>query len=115
MTDDSQSRCAVASDVARILVNAPPVAQAGGDRSGFVGGAHDQLLFDGSGSMDADGHPLSYVWDLGDGVVLAGDKVRHGYARAGTYPVRLTVSDGSGLGCGQASQEIEVSVTNPRQ
>ena len=112
VTDDSQSRCAVASDVARILVNAPPVAQAGGDRSGFVGGAHDQLLFDGSGSTDADGHPLSYVWDLGDGVVLAGDKVRHGYARAGTYPVRLTVSDGSGLACGQASQEIEVSVTN---
>ena len=43
---------------------------------------------------------------------LAGDKVRHAYAKAGAYQVRLTVSDGSGLACGQASQEIEVSVTN---
>ena len=81
-----------------------------GDREGFVGGAHDQLLFDASASAGADGHPLSYLWDLGDGVVLAGDKVRHSYAKPGTYPVRLTVSDGSGLACGQASEVVEVSV-----
>ena len=110
VTDDSQSSCAADTAVARVLVNAPPLAQAGGDRTGFVGGAHDQLLFDGSGSQDADGHPLSYVWDLGDGVVLAGDKVRHSYAKSGTYPVKLTVSDGTGLACGQASQQVEVSV-----
>lgn len=110
VTDDSGSRCATATAMARVAVNAPPVAVAGGDREGFVGGAHDQLLFDGSGSQDADGHPLSYVWDLGDGVVLAGDKVRHSYAKAGTYPVRLTVSDGSGLACGRAAQQVEVSI-----
>jgi large repetitive protein len=42
--------------------------------------------------------------------VLAGDKVRHSYAKAGTYPVKLTVSDGTGLACGQVTQEVEVSV-----
>ena len=96
--------------MARILVNARPVIHLGGDREGFVGGAHDQLLFDGSASRDADGHPLSFLWDLGDGILLAGDKVRHGYAKPGLYPVRLTVSDGSGLACGEISDTVEVAV-----
>ena len=110
VTDGSGSLCASDVDVAHVRVNAPPVVQVDGDREGFVGGAHDQLLFDASASAGADGHPLSYLWDLGDGVVLAGDKVRHSYAKPGTYPVRLTVSDGSGLACGQASEVVEVSV-----
>ncbi|WP_119462357.1 PKD domain-containing protein [Rhodospirillaceae bacterium SYSU D60014] len=109
VTDDSGSSCAADTDVARIIVNTPPVAQAGHDREGFVGGAHDELMFDASGSQDADGHPLSFLWDLGDGVVLAGDKVRHSYAEPGTYPVRLTVSDGSGLSCGKSSDTVEVN------
>ena len=88
----------------------PPVARAGGDREGFVGGAHDQLLFDAAGSEAADGQPLSYSWDMGDGSTLAGEKVRHGYAKPGLYPVRLTVSDGSGLACGSASDAVHVSV-----
>jgi PKD repeat protein len=106
----SGSGCAAATDEARVVVNAPPVAKVNGDREGFVGGAHDQLLFDASASEDADGHPLSFRWDLGDGVVLAGDRVRHGYAQPGTYPVRLTVSDGSGLACGQITDTVEVAV-----
>lgn len=114
VTDDSGTSCATDTATARITVNTPPRAVAGGDREGFVGGAHDGLLFDGSASRDADGNPLSFLWDLGDGVVLAGDKVRHGYARAGRYPVRLTVSDGSGLDCGQVSETVEVAV-RPRK
>jgi PKD repeat protein len=108
--DGSGSRCAVAVDVVRVAVNAPPVARVGGDREGYAGGAHDQLLFDASASEDADGHPLSFTWDLGDGIVLAGDKVRHAFAKPGLYPVRLTVSDGSGLACGQISDTVEVAV-----
>ena len=78
VTDDSGARCGTASDVARVWVNAPPVAVAGGDRDGFVGGAYDQ-----SCSMrratDADGEPLSFLWDLGDGVTRSGAKVQHAY------------------------------------
>jgi PKD repeat protein len=114
VSDDSGSNCSTHTDVAQVTVNAPPLAAVDGDEEGFAGGAHDELLFDASTSTDADGQPLSFVWDLGDGIVLAGDKVRHSYAKAGTYPVRLTVSDGSGLACGEGSQAVQVTV-KPRE
>jgi PKD repeat protein len=59
---------------------------------------------------DADGEPLSFLWDLGDGVTRAGEKVLHAYTEPGEYAVRLGVADGTGLSCGQASDEIKVSV-----
>jgi PKD repeat protein len=110
VTDDSGSACAAASDVVRVVVNGPPVAEAGGDQKGFVGGAHDQLLFDASSSRDDDGQPLSFLWDFGDGVTVAGEKVLHAYDEPGVYPVRLSVSDGSGLACGQAADGATVAV-----
>jgi PKD repeat protein len=110
VTDDSGARCATSVDVATVHVNAPPQAVAGGDRGGFVGGAHDQLLFDASLSTDADGEPLSYEWDLGDGITRTGEKVLHSYGEEGAYAVRLAVSDGTGLACGRSSDEVKVDV-----
>jgi PKD repeat protein len=110
VTDDSGARCATSVDVATVHVNAPPQAVAGGDRGGFVGGAHDELLFDASLSTDADGEPLSYEWDLGDGITRTGEKVLHSYGEEGEYAVRLAVSDGTGLACGRSSDEVKVDV-----
>jgi large repetitive protein len=110
VTDDSGTRCGTSVDVARVRVNAPPLAVVGGDRNGFVGGAHDDLLFDASASTDADGGPLSFVWDLGDGVTRTGEKVLHNYDKAGDYVVRLAVSDGTGLACGQSSDGTTIAV-----
>ena len=110
VTDDSGARCATSVDVARVHVNAPPQAVAGGDRGGFVGGAHDSLLFDASQSANPDGKPLSYVWDLGDGITRTGEKVLHSYGEEGEYVVRLAVSDGTGLACGQSLDEVKVDV-----
>ena len=89
----------------------PPAAIA----QGFVGGAYDQLLFDASASTDADGQPLSYLWDLGDGVTRTGEKVLHAYAEPGEYSVRLGVADGTGLACGQTWDEIKVDVRSRDQ
>ena len=110
VTDDSGSACAVAYDVASTRVNAAPLAAAGADREGFAGGAHDQILFDASGSSDADGEILSYLWDFGEGITLSGEKVLHAFAAPGVYTVRLMASDGSGLPCGQAIDELTVTI-----
>jgi PKD repeat protein len=115
VADDSGSSCASATDLAEVHVDAPPVAVAGPDRQAFVGGAYDQLLFDASASSDADGQPLSYAWDLGDGVTRTGEKVLHAYAKPGEYTARLTVADGTELPCGQSSAEIKVDARSRDQ
>ncbi len=108
--DDSNSSCAEAEAVSRIHVNAPPQVSLGGDREAFAGGAHDQLLFDASGSADPDGAGLEYTWDLGDGTSRSGEKLRHAYDKPGVYKVKLTVRDGTGLSCGQTVGGMTVTV-----
>jgi PKD repeat protein len=54
------------------------------------------VAFDGMGSSDRDGTIASYAWDFGDGVTGAGAKPTHAYQSAGSYTVRLTVTDSSG-------------------
>ena len=51
---------------------------------------------DGSGSTDADGTVASYAWDFGDGSSSSGTTATHAYAAAGTYQVKLTVTDNAG-------------------
>ncbi|UEM25191.1 PKD domain-containing protein (plasmid) [Skermanella mucosa] len=110
VTDDSGSPCAVAEDVARVHVNAAPVVEAGTDREAFAGGAHDDVLFDASASVDPDGSALDYVWDLGDGTTRTGEKLRHAFARPGLYKVRVAVRDRSGLACGVTEGGLTVNV-----
>ena len=54
-----------------------------------------------SGSTDTDATPIaSYTFDFGDGSVLgpqAGATATHVYTRAGSYTVKVTVTDSSGL------------------
>lgn len=63
------------------------------------GSAPLDVSFDASTSRDPEGAVRSYVWAFGDGKVTQNPTatVRHTYATAGTYTVRLTViaSDGS--------------------
>ena len=78
-----------------ITTSEPPTANAGLD----VAGTEDQsVTFDGSGSNDPEGDPLTYVWDFGDGnnIETSNPVVSHTYAHGGSFPVNLTVLDGSG-------------------
>lgn len=123
---DSQGN--TASDVVSVRVsqrNAPPVAQAGGDRSALVG---ETVVLDGSRSTDANpGDVLTYTWQLissptspqastaklSPGANAAGT-LANGRAVAitpdlpGTYVVGLVVRDGTD------SSEMSVATINVR-
>jgi DNA/RNA endonuclease G, NUC1 len=74
----------------------PPVAATDGPYSGYL--PHESISMSGAASSDADaGQTLSYVWDFGDGSTASGVSVSHPYAAAGTYNVRLIVTDPLGL------------------
>jgi PKD repeat protein len=53
------------------------------------------VSFDGSTSTDPGGTISGYSWDFGDGSTGTGKTTSHAYSTAGTYTVKLTVSDGS--------------------
>ena len=55
------------------------------------------VSFNGSGSSDPDGNPLTFRWDFKDGSAVAtSPNPSHVFTTAGTYMVQLTVDDGKG-------------------
>jgi MYXO-CTERM domain-containing protein len=108
VTDDDG---ATDSDVTTATVSRPdnvsPTADAGGPYSANLG---DTVVFDGSGSSDADGTITLYEWDLGDGGTMTGMGGSHVYAAAGTYVVILTVTDNGGA---TSVDVTSVTITSP--
>ena len=92
--------------------NQPPVAVATANpTSGDIGMT---VSFDGSGSSDPNGDPLTYAWDLdGDGGFddSTAAKPTWTYNAAGSYRVSLRVSDGRG---GTATDAITIGVGRPK-
>lgn len=87
--------------------NVSPVAIAGPDVTADIG---VPATFDGSASYDSDGSIVSYLWDLGDGTTASTPRVTHPYMLAGSYPVRLTVTDDLGA---TASDTLTVTIRPP--
>jgi PKD repeat protein len=58
---------------------------------------------------DADGDALTYAWDFGDGGSSTQREPLHTFTEAGTYEVKVTVSDGRG-GTGSATLPVTVNV-----
>ncbi|WP_449263019.1 PKD domain-containing protein, partial [Escherichia coli] len=86
-------------------VNAPPVADAGADRTVAVA---EEILFDAGGSHDPDGGIVAYRWDFGDGSTASGVNARHSFRKGGRHLVTLTVTDDMGLPNSQARDTAEV-------
>jgi PKD repeat protein len=82
-----------------VVTNQPPVANIHGPASALTG---ETVIFDSGGSHDPDGTITGYIWDFGDGnraraSRVDGSVMAHVYNAAGTYQVRLTVTDDGGL------------------
>ena len=60
-----------------------------------TGTAPLSVFFDATGSSDPDGIIVSYAWDFGDGSTGTGDTTSYIFTTAGTYDVRLIVTDDS--------------------
>ena len=56
----------------------------------------ESVRFDAQASYDPDGKIVSYTWDFGDGHNGLGAVVTHQYSAAGSYVVRLAVTDDGG-------------------
>ncbi|MEM8730649.1 MAG: PKD domain-containing protein [Pseudomonadota bacterium] len=92
--DGSNHPCNFGVETRRVIVNFPPIAEAGTDQSGVVG---KPVIFSGAASYDVDGNIQDYEWDLGEGTVLSGQTVTHTFEESGQYRVALKVRDDSGV------------------
>ncbi|MGM0587918.1 MAG: PKD domain-containing protein [Bacteroidota bacterium] len=90
VTDNSGT--AFGEDTMYVHVNFPPQPVISGDRIY----ARGRVNLDGEQTTDQDGEIIKYQWDMGDGTVLEGNRIRHRYQNPGKYPVQLTVVDNSG-------------------
>jgi PKD repeat protein len=70
------------------------------------------VAFNGSTSSDSDGTIASYAWDFGDGATGTGATANRTYAAAGTYTVKLTVTDDDGA-TGTISHPVTVTAPAP--
>ena len=68
--------------------------------------------FDAAASSDPDGTIASYAWDFGDGETGTGVSPAHTYGAAGSYTVKLTVTDDRG---GKHTVQHAVAVTRVNQ
>jgi len=75
-----------------IVVNAPPVANAGPNK---VANEGTTLTFSGTFSDPGTGH--TFLWDFGDGSTATTQIATHAYADNGTYVSTFTVTDSGGL------------------
>jgi PKD repeat protein len=93
--------------------NQPPVAVA--TASPTSGPAPLTVNFDGSGSSDPDGNPITYSWDLnGDGTYGDSTAVNPTYTYdAGEYVVHLKVTDSNGASTISAPITIDAGNTPP--
>ena len=70
------------------------------------------VSFNASSSSDPDGTIVSYSWAFGDGATGTGVSPSHTYTSAGTYTVRLTVTD-NGITAERDSTSMTITALDP--
>lgn len=95
------------ANISAVMPNRDPIANPGGPYSGFVG---VPVQFNGSGSSDPDGDPLTFSWQFGDGGSGSGASPIRTYSNPGMYTVTLRVEDGKG---GSNTAQTTAQINNP--
>jgi PKD repeat protein len=105
----TDSRGESSSTTASVTVaHADPVASFSSSSDGL------KVSVDGSDSSAADGASVSsYAWSWGDGASDSGATANHTYAQAGTYNVKLTVTDSLGAS-GTSTRQVTVFTVTPK-
>ena len=99
-----------------VPVNHPPVITSPPSATEIqfgMSGSHRIIGFNFTiAATDADGDPLSYVWDFGDGLQNTGSSrtIYHVYNSPGTFTAVVTISDGRG---GSVSASVTVNASAP--
>jgi PKD repeat protein len=104
VTDDDGATKSVTKSVVVSPPNAAPHAVFTSTKNELV------LSVDGSDSTDSDGTVDSYAWEFGDGGTGTGKTATHTYPGAGTYTVKLTVTDDDGS---KNSLSKDIVITGP--
>ncbi|MBT8351024.1 MAG: PKD domain-containing protein, partial [Deltaproteobacteria bacterium] len=107
VVDNYRVENSTSQDKISIKVNHRPRADAGKN----IHTSERTVVLDGLASSDADGDPLTYIWNFADGTPhQQGARVFHTFAKGGNYPVILTVDDGTGLSNARSTSSISVRV-----
>jgi PKD repeat protein len=99
-------QCPARIDVGAYEFQAPPIVVAKASADTVVAGT--PVSFTAAGSCALSPEQLTYTWTFDDGAKASGMTIGHGWAKAGTRTVTLTVSNGHG---GTASKTVAVVVT----
>ncbi len=92
--------------------NTPPVARATATPS--QGPPPLTVQFSSAGSVDADGDPISVLWNFGDGSPASTAVApTHTYTALGAYTATLTVSDGRAPNPGTDTVTLPITVGSP--
>ncbi len=113
--DHSGLKCGISKAKGEITINNPPNANAGKDRTVYIGSANDEVILDAGKSSDPDGDLLSYRWVFSDGTVKYGKKVSYTWQKPGRYRVRLIVSDQKQSSCSSDEDQIMVRVESYKE
>jgi hypothetical protein len=71
---------------------------------------NEQVFLDGSDSFDPFSSPLTFWWDFGDKATSTLNAVEHVWKKAGTFTIKLTVSDGDLSN----TKEAKIKIIDPR-